>query len=117
MNGELLVFKIWELCKAQGMTKTEFYEKAGISPSAIAHYKSGTNKPSVDTLIKFAEILDVDPSYLLCELDGEKEKDPTSENEGGVRGTVKRILDELPDELMPVVAAKLIEIKASQEKQ
>lgn len=35
MNGELLVFKIWELCKAQGLTKTEFYQRAGVTPSAI----------------------------------------------------------------------------------
>ena len=66
MNGELLVFKIWELCKAQGLTKTEFYQRAGVTPSAMTHYKSGTNKPSLDKLLKFAEILNVDPSYLIC---------------------------------------------------
>jgi len=115
MNGEMLVFKIWSLCKAQGITKAEFYKRAGVSPSAMTHYKNGSNKPSVDKLIKFAEILSVDPSYLICELE-DKEKDPASENEGGVRGTIKRILDELPDEAMPLVAAKLIEIKANHEK-
>ena len=40
MNGELLVFKIWELCKAQGLTKAEFYETAGITPSAMALYRN-----------------------------------------------------------------------------
>lgn len=115
MNGELLVFKIWELCKAQGLTKTEFYQRAGVTPSAMTHYKSGTNKPSLDKLLKFAEILNVDPSYLICEVE-DKEKAPASENEGGVRGTIKRILDELPDDAMPLVAAKLVEIQATQEK-
>lgn len=44
------------------------------------------------------------------------QKRPHFESEGGVRGTIKRILDELPDEAMPLVAAKLVEIQATQEK-
>lgn len=115
MNGELLVFKIWELCKAKNISKGEFYREIRIKPSTVSGWKSGRT-PGIPTLQAIAEFLDVDVSYLLCELE-DKEKDPASENEGGVRGTIKRILDELPDEAMPLVAAKLIEIKANHEKQ
>ena len=104
MNGELFVYKIWQLCKAKGLTKAEFYETAGITPSAMALYKKGKTKPSMDTLRAIARVLEIDVSYLLTELYGdEKEKELDS-------ALVKLLCSLTPTELAQVqgFAAALI---------
>ncbi len=112
MNGELFVYKIWQLCKAKGLTKAEFYEAAGITPSAMTLYKKGKNKPSMDTVRAISHVLEVDTSYLLAELyndETKKESAPTSESE--LDGALVKLLCSLtPTELAQVqgFAAALI---------
>lgn len=110
MNGELFVYKIWQLCKAKGLTKAEFYEAAGITPSAIALYKKGKTKPSMDTLRAIARVLEIDVSYLLTELYGD-EKEPASQLESELDSALVKLLCSLtPTELAQVqgFAAALI---------
>ncbi len=110
MNGELFVYKIWQLCKANGLTKAEFYEAAGITPSAMALYKKGKTKPSMDTLRAIARVLEIDVSYLLTELYGD-EKEPASQVESELDSALVKLLCSLtPTELAQVqgFAAALI---------
>lgn len=110
MNGELFVYKIWQLCKAKGLTKAEFYEAAGITPSAMALYKKGKTKPAMDTLRAIARVLEIDVSYLLTELYGD-EKEPASQLESELDSALVKLLCSLtPTELAQVqgFAAALI---------
>lgn len=110
MNGELFVYKIWQLCKAKGLTKAEFYEAAGITPSAMALYKKGKTKPAMDTLRAIARVLEIDVSYLLTELYGD-EKEPASQVESELDSALVKLLCSLtPTELAQVqgFAAALI---------
>lgn len=110
MNGELFVYKIWQLCKAKGLTKSEFYEAAGITPSAMALYKKGKTKPAMDTLRAIARVLEIDVSYLLTELYGD-EKEPASQLESELDSALVKLLCSLtPTELAQVqgFAAALI---------
>ena len=51
--------------KNAGLTQQALADKLSISISSIASYELGRRKPSVDVLIKMAEILDVTEGYLL----------------------------------------------------
>ena len=44
-------------------------ERAGMPPSSIAHFESGSRKPSFDTLRRLANALEVTTDYLLGRVD------------------------------------------------
>ena len=46
-------------------SQSELAEKAGMPPSSIAHFESGSRKPSFDTLRRLANALEVTTDYLL----------------------------------------------------
>jgi len=52
--------------------QSELAEKANMPPSSIAHFESGSRKPSFDTLRRLANALAVTTDYLLGRVD-----DPT----------------------------------------
>lgn len=116
MNGELFVYKIWSLCKAKGLSRGDFYSKTGISPSSMSLYKrgpeNGGNRPSLDTLQNFADVLDVDVSYLLADVqDDETKKESAPKSESELDGALIKLLSSLtPTELAQVqgFAAALI---------
>jgi len=56
------------------MTQLELGEKAGLTPTSIAHFEAGSRKPSFDNLRKLAEALEVKTDYLLGRAD-----DPTND--------------------------------------
>ena len=45
--------------------QSELAEHAGLPPSSIAHFETGSRKPSFDTLRRIANALDVTTDYLL----------------------------------------------------
>lgn len=49
----------------KNMTAKEVSEKIGVSKQAIYNMEAGTSNPSVDTLIKLAELYSVSTDYLL----------------------------------------------------
>jgi transcriptional regulator with XRE-family HTH domain len=49
----------------RGLTQGELAERAGLQPSAISHFETGTRKPSFDNLRLLADTLDVATDYLL----------------------------------------------------
>lgn len=53
-------------------SQSELAEKASMPPSSIAHFESGSRKPSFDTLRRLASALEMTTDYLLGRVD-----DPT----------------------------------------
>ena len=57
----------------RGFNQGDLAQRAGLQPSAISHFETGTRKPSFDNLRRLADALDVTTDYLLGrvkELDG-----------------------------------------------
>lgn len=71
-----------------GMTKQEFYDKAGISSASYSQWNTGTHTPSVKKLQRAADVLHVTVEYLLYgDGDGgeeETKKSPAVSGEGGM---------------------------------
>ena len=71
LNGNRMVsymdFKIRlaELRDNADLKQTELAEKVSLKSSAISKYEKGLTQPSMDTLIRFAEIFNVSVDYLL----------------------------------------------------
>ena len=51
------------------LNQTELALKAKLPPSSIAHFESGSRKPSFDNLKRLASVLDVSTDYLLGRTD------------------------------------------------
>jgi transcriptional regulator with XRE-family HTH domain len=49
----------------RGLNQGELAVRAGLQPSAISHFETGTRKPSFDNLRLLADTLDVTTDYLL----------------------------------------------------
>ena len=49
----------------RGLSQGELSNRAGLQPSAISHFETGTRKPSFDNLRRLADALDVTTDYLL----------------------------------------------------
>src|SRR5690348_18450045 len=49
----------------RGWSQTELGARSGLPPSSVAHFESGSRKPSFDTLRKLANALEVTTDYLL----------------------------------------------------
>lgn len=54
--------KIKELRKCKRFTQSELAWKIGLSPNYIGLIERGKKKPSLDTLLKIAEVFEVSPS-------------------------------------------------------
>jgi transcriptional regulator with XRE-family HTH domain len=50
-------------------SQSELAGRAGMPPSSIAHFETGSRKPSFDTLRKLANALEVTTDYLLGRVD------------------------------------------------
>lgn len=59
--------KIRELRKEKGFSQKELAEKLGIHPVNMTKLEHGQNMPSVDTLIKLAELFNVSIDYLVSD--------------------------------------------------
>lgn len=53
----------------RGMNQNDLAVKAEMPPSSIAHFESGSRKPSFDTLRRLANALEVTTDYLLGRVD------------------------------------------------
>lgn len=52
--------------KSKGFTAQAMADRLSVSIRTYRHYESETSYPSLDTLVKIADILDVSTDYLLC---------------------------------------------------
>jgi len=55
-----------ELRKAKGISAKNMAEALGIELRSYRNYESGDREPSLRTVVKLADILDVSTDYLLC---------------------------------------------------
>jgi transcriptional regulator with XRE-family HTH domain len=55
--------------KLRRWSQSDLAGRAGLPPSSIAHFETGTRKPSFDTLRKLANALEVTTDYLLGRVD------------------------------------------------
>ncbi len=55
-----------ELRKAKGISAKYMAETLGIELRSYRNYESGDREPSLRTVVKLADILDVSTDYLLC---------------------------------------------------
>lgn len=53
----------------RGFSQGDLAGRAGLPPSSIAHFETGSRKPSFDTLRKLANALEVTTDYLLGRTD------------------------------------------------
>ena len=49
----------------RGLNRRDLAKRAGLQPSAISHFETGTRKPSFDNLRRLADALEVTTDYLL----------------------------------------------------
>lgn len=52
--------------KNKGITAQTMADKLGLALRSYQFYESGKRSPSLDTLVKIADVLDVSTDYLLC---------------------------------------------------
>lgn len=52
--------------KAKGITAQQMADVLGIGIRSYRNYESGDREPSLKTIVKIADILDVSLDYLLC---------------------------------------------------
>ena len=63
----------------RGWNQSELGQRAEMQPSSIAHFESGSRKPSFDSLRRLADALEVTTDYLLGRVESpslSKEGDP-----------------------------------------
>src|SRR5258708_858765 len=80
-------------------------EKAKLPPSSIAHFETGTRKPSFDTLRRIANALEVSTDYLLGRVDSPgmaEAGDPLYRDVGKLTGSDR----ELAKDFLKMLAAK-----------
>ena len=55
--------------KLREWSQSQLADRAGMPPSSIAHFETGSRKPSFDTLRRLANALEVTTDYLLGRVD------------------------------------------------
>jgi len=86
-------------------SQSDLAARAGMPPSSIAHFETGTRKPSFDTLKRLANALEVTTDYLLGRVDepGLAEAgDPLYRNMGKLTGRDR----ELARDFLEMLAAR-----------
>lgn len=67
--SEIFSKRLKEARDLRGYNQSELAERAAMPPSSVAHFESGSRKPSFDTLKRLAEALDVTTDFLLGRVD------------------------------------------------
>ncbi len=92
-----------------GLNQAELAQKAGMQPSAISHFETGTRKPSFDNLRILADGLDVTTDYLLGRVEEFKDlagADRLHRHYESLGGADRKMADELIDMLAKRAEAK-----------
>ena len=66
MNNFLLATRLVELRKFNGYTQWDIAEMLDISRSTLSKYEKGLLNPTIENLIKLADLYKVSCDYLLC---------------------------------------------------
>ncbi len=57
--------KLKEMRKMYGLTQRQVAEKLGISQPSYIRYENGTSEPTLENLVKLADLFDVSADFLL----------------------------------------------------
>lgn len=57
------------LREEKGFTQQHLAEVLNLTSGAVSHYENGTNEPTIDTLIRMADVLNVSVDYLVGNAD------------------------------------------------
>lgn len=57
------------LREESGFTQQHLAEVLNLTSGAVSHYENGTNEPTIDTLIRIADVLNVSVDYLVGNAD------------------------------------------------
>lgn len=49
----------------RGITQLDLSKLAGLAPSAVSHFETGSRRPSLDNLVKISKALNVTTDYLV----------------------------------------------------
>lgn len=64
----------------RGLSQAALAAKAGLQPTAISHFETGTRSPSFDNLKRLADALNVATDYLIGRSDDLKLAGPETDN-------------------------------------
>ena len=64
MKKKNIKIKLSVLREAKGMSQRDLAREAGVSPSAITSYESGTRIPRVDSALAIAKVLSTEVSLI-----------------------------------------------------
>lgn len=64
-SAEVTGRRIRELRRDMGMSQRVLAERAGVKQNTVAQYEKGTARPSLEVLVKLAEIFQTTTDYLL----------------------------------------------------
>jgi len=67
--SELFPARLKAARELRQINQADLAEKAGLPPTSISHFESGSRKPSFDNLRRLAERLNVTADYLLGRVD------------------------------------------------
>lgn len=87
--SELFRQRLREAREMRDWSQSNLGAKAGLPPSSIAHFESGSRKPSFDTLHRLANALEITTDYLLGRVDQPnvaEEGDPLFRDVGKLTG-------------------------------
>lgn len=65
LNSEDFKIRLKEVRKTRKLTQQELAEKTGIPVTSIAHFESGSRKPSLENFHKLIVVLNVSADYIL----------------------------------------------------
>jgi len=69
-NGDIFQHRLQAARELRRVTQSQLASSAGLPPSSVSHFESGSRKPSFDNLKRLASALAVTTDYLLGRADG-----------------------------------------------
>jgi transcriptional regulator with XRE-family HTH domain len=69
LNSNHLKNRLKAVRKVRKLTQLELAEKTGIPVTSIAHFESGSRKPSIENFYKLISVLNVSADYILGRCD------------------------------------------------
>lgn len=108
-RGDVFKERLKKAREIRGWNQSELGEKAGMPASSIAHFETGTRKPSFDSLRRLANALEMTTDFLLGRADSPdlaQAGDPLFRDIGKLSGDDREIAKTFLEALANRAAAK-----------